>query len=167
MTAKSYFVITAWALLLIPRLATAQGTTTIGLVLDGSDAFTQLDAYLRSGAGVTIEDPGFYNFSSAAGGWMSTFSSSTVVSGSGPPFLSYVALGFDEAGSATFSVDFYEWNGDALSDSFNISLIDGFPHTSAPASVMESAPFAVPEPSMFLALAGACAAALAVGKATK
>jgi hypothetical protein len=165
-TTKNYFVMTVWALLLVPGLAAAQGTDTINFDFAGSGAFNQLDAYLRSGPGVTFESPGFFNFTSPEGGWTNTFWSPTIVSASGPPFLGFVSVGFEEAGIASFSVDFYIWNGDTLSDSFNISVIDGFPHSSYPASVTESAPFSVPEPSI-LALASVCAAALAVRKATK
>jgi hypothetical protein len=119
---------------------------------------------------VTFENPGFFNLSAPQGVW-STFSSPAIVSASGvsdsgPPILSGVAVGFDEAASGTFSVDFYEWNGDTLSDSFNIFFINGFDYDGGPASVTEPAPFAVPEPSI-LALAGVCAVALAVRKATK
>jgi hypothetical protein len=139
----------------------AQGTTTITLIASGSPAFNQLDAYLRSGAGVTFQSPGFFNFTSPAGGWSNTFWIPTIVSANGPPFLHDVAVTFDEPpGLPSFSVDFYTWNGNTLVQSFNISLIDGVDHTSAPASVIESGPFVVPEPSI-LALASVCATALA------
>src|SRR5215471_1473771 len=136
-----------------------QFNNTISLFTSGTGPFNQMDAYLRSGAGVTFETPGFFNFASPEGGWTSTFWSPTIVSASGPPFLGYVALSIEGPGTASFSVDFYEWNGETLNSSYNITFINGFPY-DYPASVTESGPVIAPEPS-FLPFVGVFAITLA------
>ena len=121
----------------------AQGWTESGVGI-----FNQVDAYIRSGAGVTWEAPGLRTFSPVT--WVSAFTSPTLAIATGPD-VNYLAFStaFTSASSTPLSIDLYAWDGSTLKDSVR-AFWSGSGWTYGTADTL-AGPSAVPEPTTMIA----------------
>ena len=82
----------------------------------GIGNFDRVDAYIRSGVGVTWEAPGVRNFSPNT--WTSMYTDNTFAWGSGPSVtLLNFATVVTPSMSVPFSIDLYAWEGTTIKDS--------------------------------------------------